>query len=144
MLGPERHESTPGTSHGIAPSASPQCAGLVLAQQERDARRAAQLALVQEWRRTLERAGYSTLLGLAAPLGILVSSPDVDDRQLVLRPSGLLVVLRQGGDGAVDSEFQLLERREGDLAGPAAEVALSAAERILGRVGLSRGAAAHA
>lgn len=92
-----------------------------------------QLVLLMEWRQTLERAGYHTLLSLVRPVALIVSDPRLEERWIVVSPSGLLIVRELEPCGRTWSRFHLLRRAEGDVDGPNSEIALAAAREHIGR-----------
>ncbi len=94
-------------------------------------RRMRQLALLQEWRGVLDRAGYGTLLSLSPPMLLQVRMPNIEDRWIALSPNGLLIVFEKNDLGGVRSDYHLLPNGAGDSTGPSARVALQAATKYL-------------
>jgi len=91
------------------------------------------LVLLMEWRVALERAGYHTLLSLVPPMALVVSDPRLEERWMVVSPSGLLIVRELEACGRTWSRFHLLQRAEGDVDGPNSAIALAAARDHIGR-----------
>ncbi len=92
-----------------------------------------QIVLLMEWRVALERAGYHTLLSLVPPMALIVSDPRLEERWIVVSPSGLLIVRELEACGRTWSRFHLLQRAEGDVDGPNSAIALAAAREHIGR-----------
>lgn len=92
-----------------------------------------QLVLLMEWRLTLERSGYNTLLSLVPPMALIVSDPRLEERWIVVSPSGLLIVYELEPCGRTWSKFQLLQRTDSDVDGPSTAIALAAATEHIGR-----------
>lgn len=94
-------------------------------------RRASQLALLQEWRSVLDRAGYRTLLSASPPMVLLVRQPKIEHRWIAISANCLLIVFERDELGGVRSDYHLLPRGTSDGVGPSARAALQAAAQYL-------------